>query len=354
MIFRNSNSLTPTSELVKVLPPDPIKSPIMTAMTPSNLSHPLLTVDALSVAFPTDQGDAFAVRNVSLSLAQGEVLGLVGESGCGKSMTSLALLGLIPKPGRVVSGDITFNDYSLRALSDSQWQRIRGAQIALIPQDPLTSLNPVYTIGDQLSEVLIHHKGLSKAEALKQSAAMLDLVRMPSAESRLKDYPHQFSGGMRQRVMIAMALLCQPQLLIADEPTTALDVTVQAQILTLMRDIQQEFNTAILMITHDLGVIAEMCDRVAVMYAGAIVEDASVNDLFDNPLHPYTQGLLNALPRPGRERLESIEGQPPSLSEKLTGCRFEPRCPKRLTTCTEQDPTLNAITDQHQAACLLY
>jgi oligopeptide/dipeptide ABC transporter ATP-binding protein len=324
----------------------------------------LLKVDHLAVGFPQyDAADvaswAMAVQDVSFTLQAGRVFGLVGESGCGKSLTSLALLGLIPPPGRLVSGEILFEGQDLLALSPAAMRRIRGARIALIPQDPLTSLNPVYTIGNQLTEVLQLHQGLSMAQARLRAIELLEAVRIPNARERLAAYPHQFSGGMRQRVMIAMALSCSPALLIADEPTTALDVTVQAQILDLMRDIQAEHQTAILLITHDLGVVAEICDDVAVMYAGRIVEQAAVETLFTQPQHPYTQGLFASLPKMGqRQRLLPIAGQPPNSRERLPGCAFAPRCPQRQPTCVAAVPLLLALAPEgappHGVRCILH
>ncbi len=316
--------------------------------------QPLLSIDNLTVTFPTDDGLACAINHLSLSLQPGEVLGLVGESGCGKSMTSLAILQLVPGPGRIAEGRIDFKGQNLVGLSSEEIRKIRGAQIALIPQDPLTSLNPVYTVGDQIMEVIELHQGLSKAAARKRTIELLDLVRIPNAKERLNDYPHQFSGGMRQRVMIAMGLSCTPALLIADEPTTALDVTVQAQILELLRDIRKEHQTAILLITHDLGVVAEMCENVAVMYAGRVVEEASVRELFKNPKHPYTWGLLNSLPTMTRERLQPIEGHPPSITEIPPGCSFAPRCSKKMDVCATEFPRASAESQTHQVCCYLY
>jgi oligopeptide/dipeptide ABC transporter ATP-binding protein len=315
---------------------------------------PLLQIDHLSVAFPTDEGLAYAIQDLSLALAPQSIMGLVGESGCGKSMTAMAILGLIPRPGYLTGGSIVFDGQVLTDMKEAKLRQIRGAQIALIPQDPMTSLNPVYTIGNQLCEVLTLHRGLSKRDAETRAVELLDMVRLPNAKGRLNDYPHQFSGGMRQRVMIAMALSCQPKLLIADEPTTALDVTVQAQILSLMRDIQNNINTAIILITHDLGVVAEMCDTVAVMYAGRIIEEAPVRQLFHNPLHPYTKGLLNSLPQATGHRMEPIEGQPPALTQIPSGCSFEPRCPQRLSHCTTTFPDETVFPDAQQVRCYLY
>lgn len=317
-------------------------------------ASPLLAIQNITVAFPTEAGPAFAINHLSLTVAPGEILGLVGESGCGKSMTSLAILRLIPKPGYIQEGAILFKDQNLLSLSENAMRKIRGAQIALIPQDPLTSLNPVYTVGDQIIEVLALHQGLSQGAAKKRAIELLDQVRIPNSRERVNDYPHQFSGGMRQRVMIAMALSCTPSLLIADEPTTALDVTVQAQILELLREIRKEHQTAIILITHDLGVVAEMCDRVAVMYAGRLVEQAPVNDLFQNPRHPYTLGLLASLPTMTQTRLQPIEGHPPSITEIPIGCSFEPRCAKRMPVCKSLFPLAAVEEPNHQVCCYLY
>ncbi|MEB3286424.1 MAG: ABC transporter ATP-binding protein [Vampirovibrionales bacterium] len=331
-------------------------------MSPT-VTDTLLSVDNLTVRFPTAYGPAYAVNHLSLRLERGKMLGIVGESGCGKSMTSLAILRLVPTPGEIVSGSVMFDGQDLIKLSQKGIQDIRGAKIALIPQDPLTSLNPVYTIGDQIMEVLMRHQSISKKEALEKTIDLLRQVRIPNAESRVNDYPHQFSGGMRQRAMIAMALSCKPSLLIADEPTTALDVTVQAQILDLLKELQETHNTAILLITHDLGVVAETCDNVAVMYAGRIVEEASVFDLFQNPKHPYTKGLLHSLPTlekiQSKTPLEPIEGQPPALTEIPKGCAFEPRCPSRMEICTSAFPPHSLIEGKnpaspHDVRCYLY
>lgn len=315
---------------------------------------PLLQIENLTIRFPTEEGYATAVNKLNLSLNHGEILGLVGESGCGKSLTSLAVLRLIPPPGEIATGHIHFDGQDLQNLSEKEIRKIRGARIAIIPQDPLTSLNPVYTVGAQIMEVLMLHKNLGKDEARRKTIELLDQVRLPNAAERINDYPHQFSGGMRQRVMIAMALSCEPSILIADEPTTALDVTVQAQILQLMRDIQREQKTSILMITHDLGVVAEMCERVAVMYAGRIVEQANVHELFHNPKHPYTQGLLNSLPTTHRNRLEPIEGQPPPITQIPPGCPFETRCKQRMEICTTVFPPLSQFGETHDVCCYLY
>ncbi len=296
---------------------------------------------------------ARAVDDVTLSVDKGKVLGIVGESGCGKSITSLSILRLIPPPGKIVGGQIRLDGKNLLEFSEAQMRGVRGNRIALIPQDPMTSLNPVYTVGAQIMEAVELHQKVSKAEARKKAIDVLDRVRIPEARNRVDDYPHQFSGGMRQRVMIAMALACEPELLIADEPTTALDVTVQAQILDLLREIQKDHGTAIVLITHDLGVVAEMCDTVAVMYAGSVVEYATVEELFKNPKHPYTIGLMNSLPKPGSHRLIPIDGQPPSLVNLPSGCRFANRCSIRVDSCELSIPPLEEKTAGHDARCFL-
>jgi oligopeptide/dipeptide ABC transporter ATP-binding protein len=313
----------------------------------------LLEIQNLATAFPTEKGLARAVDDVTLSVDKGKCLGIVGESGCGKSITSLSILRLIPPPGKIVGGKIMLDGKNLLDLSEPQMRSIRGNRIALIPQDPMTSLNPVYTVGAQIIEAIELHQKVSRQEARKRAIEVLDQVRIPEARLRVDEYPHQFSGGMRQRVMIAMALACHPELIIADEPTTALDVTVQAQILDLLRDIQRERGTAIVLITHDLGVVAEMCDSVAVMYAGSVVEYTSVDELFKNPKHPYTVGLINSLPKPGSKRLIPIEGSPPSLTNLPIGCRFSNRCFMRQDQCDLSIPPLEAKSDGHDARCFL-
>lgn len=313
----------------------------------------LLEIKGLSTVFHTELGLARAVDNISLSVEPGKVLGVVGESGCGKSITSLSILRLVPPPGEIVSGEIVFDGQNLLSLSEANMRSIRGNKIALIPQDPMTSLNPVYTVGDQIIEAIELHQKVDRKQARARAIEALEKVRIPQAAARIDDYPHQFSGGMRQRVMIAMALSCNPQLLIADEPTTALDVTVQAQILDLLRDIQKEQNMSIILITHDLGVVAEMCDYVAVMYAGSVVERASVKELFADPKHPYTVGLLQSVPRPGSTRLQPIEGQPPSLISLPAGCRFAGRCPLVEDRCLAQIPELEEKSAGHQVRCVV-
>jgi len=320
--------------------------------------QPLLSVEDLRVEFWTQRGTVHAVNGISFAIAPGETLGIVGESGCGKSVTSLALMGILPRAGKITSGTAMFGDRDLFRLSDRELRRIRGRDIAMIFQDTMTSLNPVLTIGRQIREALETHFDLSKAEANKRVADLLDQVGIPSSEIRLKDYPHQFSGGMRQRAMIAMALACEPKVLIADEPTTALDVTIQAQILDLLRDLRERTGTAIMLITHDLGVVAEIAHRVIVMYAGRIVEEAPVGLLFADPQHPYTLGLLGSIPRlgsDGDERLIAIEGVVPNPFALPPGCRFSPRCPLADARCKAEQPVLREIAPGrqggHRAAC---
>ncbi|MED6334638.1 MAG: ABC transporter ATP-binding protein [Planctomycetota bacterium] len=325
------------------------------------MAEPLLSVHDLAVRFDTPHGSVRAVDGVSFDLEQGECLGLVGESGSGKSVTNLALLGLVPMPpGVIESGSVHFGGRDLLALSPEELRRIRGNRIAMIFQDPMTSLNPLLTVGRQLTEVLEQHRGLSHREARDLCARGLGDVGIPDPEARLDSWPHELSGGMRQRVMIAMALLCQPQVLIADEPTTALDVTIQAQILELLADLQERHGTAIVLITHDLGVVAGMADRVHVMYAGRLVESADTSSLFARPLHPYTEGLLASIPSfedDSSEPLASIPGQPPDLVELPPGCAFEPRCPLSGEVCGTATPPLEGIADPRAAgprhsACL--
>ena len=319
---------------------------------------PLLQVEGLKTHFFTRDGIVRAVDGVSFSVSPGETLAIVGESGCGKSVTSLSILRLIASPpGRIVEGRLMFAGRDLLALSDAEMRAIRGNEIAMIFQEPMTSLNPVLTIGRQISESLRLHRGMSKEQALQRAVEMLKLVNMPEAERRLTQYPHQISGGMRQRVMIAMALACDPRLLIADEPTTALDVTIQAQILDLMRKLKDKTGAAIVLITHDLGVVAEMAQRVVVMYAGRKVEEAPVGRLFAVPRHPYTRGLVNSIPRLGegsvgkRKRLQEIRGVVPSLREEIPGCIFAPRCPHATDRCRAEYPPLEQKAGGHWVAC---
>ena len=314
----------------------------------------LLEVRDLKTCFATDDGEFAAVDGVSFSLAAGRTLGIVGESGCGKSVTSLSIMGLVPQPpGRIAGGQILFEGRDLLQLAPSRMRELRGNRISMIFQEPMTSLNPAFTVGDQIAEVILRHRKVDKAQADEQAIAMLRRVRIPSPEERFHDYPHRLSGGMRQRVMIAMALALSPALLIADEPTTALDVTIQAQILDLMRTLREETGTAIILITHDLGVIAEVADDVAVMYSGKIVERAPVVALFAEPQHPYTIGLLGSIPKLHVEqaRLAAIEGQVPNASTPVTGCRFHPRCPFAVERCRRDEPVLSAVAAGHEVAC---
>ncbi|MBE3596702.1 MAG: ABC transporter ATP-binding protein [Hydrogenibacillus sp.] len=309
----------------------------------------LLTVRDLRTYFYSNRREIKAVDGVDLHISPGETLALVGESGSGKSITSLSIMKLIPMPpGKIVSGEILFEGKNLIGLSERAMNRIRGNRIAMIFQEPMTSLNPVFTIGDQLMEPILIHQTVSKAEARRRAIELLELVGFGRAEAIMKEYPHQLSGGMRQRVMIAMAMANRPALLIADEPTTALDVTIQAQILDLMRELKAKTNTAILLITHDLGVVAEMAERVAVMYAGQIVEEAPVDALFEAPKHPYTRGLLASIPRleDERKRLEAIPGVVPPAYAFPPGCRFAPRCPLRTEACTRAVPTLRTVAER--------
>lgn len=315
----------------------------------------LLNVQGLETTFKTPDGVVHAVNGVSFGLKEGETLGVVGESGCGKSVTMLSVLGLIPSPpGNVKSGSAMFFGHDLLKMTNQEIRQVRGAQIGMVFQDPMTSLNPVLTIGRQLEEPLMLHVGMTNKQASERAAELLAMVGIPNAKERLSDYPHQFSGGMRQRVMIAMALSCSPQVLIADEPTTALDVTIQAQIMDLVKRLRSELGMAIIWITHDLGVVAGLAQRVVVMYGGLIIEEALVNELFANPSHPYTTGLLGSLPRVDEKqhtRLFSIEGQPPVLYQKPKACPFAPRCKWAIERCWKENPTLELIAPDHSIAC---
>lgn len=318
----------------------------------------LLQVKDLRTHFYTEAGVVKAVDGVDLEIHKGETLGVVGESGSGKSITAMSIMRLIPvPPGKIVSGEVHFNGKDLVKASEAEMMKIRGNDIAMIFQDPMTSLNPVLTIGDQIMEAIMLHQKVGKSEAKKKAIEMLKKVGIPEAESRINNYPHQFSGGMRQRAMIAMALSCNPKLLIADEPTTALDVTIQAQILDLMNNLKKDFGTAIMMITHDLGVVAELCQKVLVMYAGNTVEYTDAKTLFANPKHPYTLGLLGSLPKledTEKQRLEPIVGQPPDLRRLPQGCNFAPRCKHKKPICEQQKPVLHEIEPGHFVSCLLY
>jgi oligopeptide transport system ATP-binding protein len=319
---------------------------------------PILEVKDLKTHFFTEAGTVKAVDGVSFQLKKGETLGIVGESGSGKSITAMSIMRLIPSPpGRIVGGEIIFKDRDLTKTPEKELQKIRGNEIAMIFQDPMTSLNPVLKIGEQIAEAIIFHQGLSKKEAWRKAVKMLEKVGIPQPELRANDYPHQFSGGMRQRAMIAMALSCNPQLLIADEPTTALDVTIQAQILELMNQLKEEYQTAIIMITHDLGVVAELCNNVVVMYAGKPVEITGVETIFEKPKHPYTWGLLSSLPKledDYQEKLEPIEGAPPDLRNLPQGCSFVNRCKNAHDKCLEICPPLLEVEQGHFVACHLY
>ena len=315
----------------------------------------LLRVEDLRTTFPSGSGEIAAVDGVTLDVPRGRTLGIVGESGCGKSMLSLSIMRLVPTPGRLAQGRVVLEHRDLAALSSTEMRAVRGNEIAMIFQEPMTSLNPVHSIGDQITEAMRAHDGkASDAELKARAIEPLRRVRIPSPERRFAEYPHQLSGGMRQRVMIAMALACRPRLLIADEPTTALDVTVQAQILDLLRDLQGETGMSIILITHDLGVVAEMADEVAVMYAGRVVERGTAADIFNDPQHPYTIGLLGSIPRieEDRDRLLSIDGSVPPPFAFPKGCRFHPRCPFAIRACTETDPPLRELAPGHRAACI--
>src|SRR6266480_1307884 len=326
---------------------------------PSLMSH-LLEVKNLATHFPTREGLVRAVDGVSFYLDRGELLGLVGESGCGKSMTALSIMRLVPPPGKIVAGEILFEGRSLLQLSNREMRDVRGNDIAMIFQDPMTSLNPVFTVGEQIAEALRLHRGLSRKAAKAAAIEAMREVSIPDPALRASDYPHQLSGGMRQRVMIAMALACDPKVLIADEPTTALDVTIQAQILDLLNQLRRTRELAVLLITHDLGVVAEVAERVAVMYTGKIVEESAVEELFARPKHPYTEGLLRSVPKltakdvAKAERLQTIEGMVPKPTNLPPGCHFEPRCPYRMPRCREEDIPLYPVSEGVTARCVLY
>jgi oligopeptide transport system ATP-binding protein len=319
------------------------------------MAYQLLNVKDLETHFNTPEGIIHAVNGVSFTLDQGETLGVVGESGCGKSVTMLSCLRLIASPpGKIVAGTALFKEKDLLTMEPEEIRNIRGSRISMVFQDPMTSLNPVITIGKQLAEPLIEHMGMTNEQARKRSIELLELVGIPNADERLKDYPHQYSGGMRQRVMIAMALSCMPEILIADEPTTALDVTIQAQIVELVKRLRQEFGMAIIWITHDLGVVANIAHRVAVMYGGYIIEEAPIKELYANPSHPYTIGLIGSLPvlnETGHTRLYSIEGMPPVLYRKPQSCPFSPRCRWVTERCFTENPSLQSINNGHRIAC---
>lgn len=318
----------------------------------------LLEVKNLRTYFYTDEGVVPAVDDVSFYIKPGESLGVVGESGCGKSVTSLSIMKLIPSPpGKIMEGsEVLFENKNIVALKEREMRSIRGNDISMIFQEPMTSLNPVFKIGDQISEVLILHQNLSRSDAFKRAVEMLKLVNIPDPEKVARQYPHSLSGGMRQRAMIAMALACNPKLLIADEPTTALDVTVQAQILDLMKELKVKINSSIMLITHNLGVVAETCERIIVMYAGKIVEEGSAYEIFEDPMHPYTRGLLKSIPTLNKrsEKLESIQGIVPNPLNMPKGCRFAPRCNKAMDICRAQEPNLTILGEERNVRCFLY
>jgi peptide/nickel transport system ATP-binding protein/oligopeptide transport system ATP-binding protein len=324
-------------------------------MNQSLQKKPLLEVQNLSIHFSTEEGVIRAVENASFEIYPGEILGLVGESGCGKSVTGLSLLRLIPiPPGRIVTGEILFDGRSLLNVEEKEMEKVRGNDISMIFQEPMTSLNPVFTIGDQIMEAIILHQGLDKTEARKRAVEMLDRVKIPSPEKRIDSYPHQLSGGMRQRAMIAMALSCQPKLLIADEPTTALDVTIQAQVLQLLNEIQREMGMSVMLITHDLGVVAEIADRVAVMYAGRIFEYGPIEAIFGKMRNPYTRGLMHSIPQLGekKNRLNAIAGQVPDPMDLPVGCKFHPRCYLMIEECKKEEPPLFRVNGDHFSRCI--
>jgi oligopeptide/dipeptide ABC transporter ATP-binding protein len=319
------------------------------------IKKPLLEIRSLTTHFLTEDGVVRAVEDVSFDIFPGEIVSLVGESGCGKSVTGLSILKLIPSPpGQIVNGEVFFEGRNLLALEEREMERVRGNEISMIFQEPMTSLNPVFTIGNQIMEAIELHQKIDKKEARQRAIEMLDRVRIPSPEVRIDSYPHQLSGGMRQRAMIAMALSCQPRLLIADEPTTALDVTIQAQVLRLLKEIQREMGMAVILITHDLGVVAEIADRVAVMYAGRIVESGPIESIFGQMRHPYTRGLLESIPQleEKKKRLNAIPGQVPNPTDLPAGCKFHPRCSLRIDECQKGEPPLFQVQGNHYSRCL--
>lgn len=319
------------------------------------MKEPLLSLKDLKVSFFNNSGEVKVIRGVSFNLEKGEVLGVVGESGSGKSVTSMSIIKLLKGTGKITNGEIVYKGENLVNKIEKEMMKIRGNDIAMIFQDPMTSLNPVFTVGTQISDVIRRHQGLSKTEAKNKAIEMLRMVGIPSPEERYNNYPHEFSGGMRQRAIIAMALSCEPELLIADEPTTALDVTIQAQILELLMELKEKMDTSIILITHDLGVVANTCNRVIVMYGGLIMEEGTVDDIFYNPMHPYTKGLLQSLPKKDtkkRQRLVPIKGNPPDLSNAIEGCPFAERCPYVMDICKKQQPKYYG-ENAHRAMCWL-
>ncbi len=313
----------------------------------------ILKVKDLNAGFNFEDGFRQALYNVNFSLEKGKMHALVGESGCGKTMSAMSILGLLPKTAVITGGEILYNGENLFKKTQKEMQKIRGAKIALIPQDPMTSLNPLYTVGDQLLEVLKIHQNLEGKKAFQKAVEAFEMVQIPCPEIRLKSYPHEFSGGMKQRAIIAMALCCNAEILIADEPTTALDVTIQAQIMRLLNDIKTQIQTAILLITHDLALVGENADEISVMYAGRIVENSQSNNFFQTPNHPYSNALLNALPSNKEEKLETIKGHPPSIHQNITGCKFHPRCKYCMDICKKEIPPMYKVGENHNSACFL-
>ncbi len=318
-------------------------------------NNTLLSIEDLHIRYKTDDGTASAVNGVSLNIEKGKTLGLVGETGAGKTTTALGVLRLVPDPpGEIISGKITYNGENLLEISEADMRKIRGSKISMIFQDPMTSLNPVITVGEQIQEVILLHENITPAEALEKAGVMMEKVGISA--SRLGDYPHQFSGGMKQRIVIAMAIACEPELILADEPTTALDVTIQAQVLDLISKLKSELNTSMLLITHDLGVVSEVCDHVAIMYAGEIIEYGTVEQIFTNPKHPYTKGLFQSIPNleSDVERLIPIEGLMPDPMNLPSGCKFHPRCTQCMDICSQQDPEVTILKDNHNVRCYLH
>lgn len=314
----------------------------------------ILEVKDLNLGFNLSDGYRQAIYNVNFELKKGEMLAVVGESGCGKTISTMSILQLLPETAVIKSGKIFFKGEDLLSFNQKQMQKIRGKKIALIPQDPMTSLNPLYTIGNQLVEVIELHQGLKGKNAFERAVEALEKVKIPDASEKMKSYPHEFSGGMKQRVIIAMALACNAEIIIADEPTTALDVTVQAQIMEILKEIKEKFDISIILITHDLGVVAENADKIAVMYSGRVVEYASKDELLNNPKHPYTKALLNVILDINSKKVETIEGQPPSIIDDISGCPFHPRCKHCMEICTQNEPVLQEIVPDHTTACWLY
>ena len=317
-------------------------------------SENILEVKNLNIGFDLQDGYKEAVHDVSFEVKKGETIAIVGESGCGKTISTMSILQLLPETAKITSGEIIFQGENLLNFTEKNMQKIRGKKIALIPQDPMTSLNPLYTIGNQLLEVITLHQGLSGDEAFNIAVKSLERVGIPDAKEKMKAYPHEFSGGMKQRVIIAMALACKAELLIADEPTTALDVTVQAQIMDILDEIKKQDNLSIILITHDLGVVAQNAEKIIVMYAGRIVEQASTKELFENPKHPYTRALLNVVLDINSTEVKTIEGQPPSIEDEISGCSFHPRCVECMEICAKQLPELKNICNNHKVSCFLY